>query len=67
MWGVLENKTNETSYPNIGSLKTAIEWKWKMSEEFFECMQIVSKVGWYNNLKKMVAILRKIYCFVCIF
>ena len=24
-WGVLENKTNATSYPNIGWLKTAIE------------------------------------------
>ena len=25
IWGVLENKTNATSNPNIGSLKTAIE------------------------------------------
>ena len=25
IWGVLENKTNSTSHPNIGSLKTAIE------------------------------------------
>ena len=25
IWGVLENKTNSTFYPNIGSLKTAIE------------------------------------------
>ena len=25
MWGVLENKANATSHPNIGSLKTAIE------------------------------------------
>ena len=33
--GVLENKTNATSYPNIGSLKNAIEEEWnKMSEEF---------------------------------
>ena len=33
--GVLENKTNATSHPNIGSLKTAIEEEWnKMSEEF---------------------------------
>ena len=34
-WGILENKTNETYHPNIGSLKTAIEEEWnKMSEEF---------------------------------
>ena len=25
IWGVLENKPNATSHPNIGSLKTAIE------------------------------------------
>ena len=25
VWGVLENKTNATSHPNISSLKTAIE------------------------------------------
>ena len=32
IWGVLENKTNATSYPNIGSLKTVIEEEWnKMS------------------------------------
>ena len=32
---VLENKTNATSNPNIGTLKTAIEERWnKMSEEF---------------------------------
>ena len=35
IWGVLENKTNATSHPNIGSLKTAFEEEWnKMSEEF---------------------------------
>ena len=35
IWGVLENKTNSTSHPNIGSLKTAIGAEWnKMSEEF---------------------------------
>ena len=34
-WGVLENKTNAISHPNIGSLKTAIEEEWnKISEEF---------------------------------
>ena len=32
---VLENKTNATFRPNIGSLKPAIEEEWnKMSEEF---------------------------------
>ena len=35
IWGVLENKTNTTSHPNIGSLKTAIEEERnKMSKEF---------------------------------
>ena len=33
--GVLENKTNATSHPNIGSLKNVIEEEWnKISEEF---------------------------------
>ena len=33
IWGILENKTNATSHPNICSLKTAIEEKWnEMSE-----------------------------------
>ena len=35
IWVVLENKTNATSHPNIGSLKTAIEEECnKMSKEF---------------------------------
>ena len=35
IWRILENKTNATSHPNIGSLKTAIEEEWnKMSKEF---------------------------------
>ena len=35
VWGVLENKTNTTSLPNIGSFKTAIEEEWnEISEEF---------------------------------
>ena len=35
IWGILENNTNATSHPNIGSLKTAIEEEWnEMSEEF---------------------------------
>ena len=33
IWGILENKTNATSHPNIGSLKTVIEKEWnKMTE-----------------------------------
>ena len=32
---IIKNKTNATSHPNIGLLKTAIEEEWKkMSEEF---------------------------------
>ena len=52
--GVLENKTNATSQPNIGSLKTAIKEEWnKICEEnYFKGMQIVSKACWYNNWKK---------------
>ena len=35
IWGVLENKTNVSSHPNIGWLMTAIEEEWnRMSEEF---------------------------------
>ena len=35
IWGVLGNKINATSHPNIGFLKTAIEEEWnKMCEEF---------------------------------
>ena len=35
IWSILENKTNATSHPNIGLLKTAIKEEWnKMSEEF---------------------------------
>ena len=35
IWGVLENKINTTSHPNIGLLKTAIQEELnKMSDEF---------------------------------
>ena len=35
IWGVLEDKTNATSHPNIGALETAIEKEWnKMFQEF---------------------------------
>ena len=49
IWGVLENKTNATSHPNIDSLKIAIEEKWnKMSEEFIlkACKYIESVLIW---------------------
>ena len=46
IWCILENKTNVTSHPNIGLLKTAIEKKWnKMSVGF------ILKACWYNNWK----------------
>ena len=41
MWSILENKTNATSYLNIGSLQTAIEEEW--NKIFEEDMQIVYK------------------------
>ena len=35
IWNFLENKTNATSHPNIGSLKTSIEKEWnKIPGEF---------------------------------
>ena len=35
IWRVFESKTNATSHPNFGSLKTAIEEEWnEMPEEF---------------------------------
>ena len=57
IWDVLENKTNATSHPNIGLLKTATEDQ--MSEEFIlkvcklfqRCVDTIKK--------KMVAILSK--------
>ena len=65
LWGVLENKTNATSHPNIGSLKTAIEEEWiKMSEEFILKACKLSRVDVIME-KKMVAILSKLIV-VCI-
>ena len=35
LWGILKNKINATSHPNIHLHKTAVEGEWnKMSEEF---------------------------------
>ena len=41
IWGILENKTNATFHPNIGSLKTVIEEEWnKMFEEFSKACKL---------------------------
>ena len=61
-WGILENKTNATTLPNIGSVKTANEEEWnKMSEEFIlkACKSLRSSVDTIIEKKKMVAILNK--------
>ena len=58
--GILENKTNTTSHPNIGSLKTAIEKEWnKMSEEFIlkACKLFQKHID--TIIEKTVAILSK--------
>ena len=57
--GVLENKTNVTFHPNIGSLTTAIKEEWnKMSEEFilkacksfrWHIYTIIEKYGGYMD------------------
>ena len=59
--GVLENKTNPTSQPNIGLLKTVIEEEWnKMSEEFM--LKACKSARRYVDTiieKKMAAIMSK--------
>ena len=58
--GVFENKTNATSHPNIGLLKTAIEEKWnKMPEEFIlkACKSFRRYVATINE--KMASVLSK--------
>ena len=57
----LENKTNATSYPNIGSHKTAIEEEWnKMSEEFIlKACKLFQRCDDAIIEKKMAAILSK--------
>ena len=41
VWGILENKINATSSPNIGSLKTANEEEWdKMSVKFISICKL---------------------------
>ena len=65
---ILENKTNAIFHPNIGSLKTSIEEEWNKIawRIYFEGMQIISKACWYNNWKKMAAILSK-FTVLCLF
>ena len=68
MWGILENKTNTTSHPNIGLLKTAIEQEWnKMSEKFIlkACKSFQRRVDAIIE-KKNGGHIEKIYCFVSI-
>ena len=76
IWGVLANKTNATSYPNIGSLKTSIEEEWnKMSEEYImkACKSFqrwVNTITKKNNKKtknKNGDHIENINCFVSIF
>ena len=67
--GVLENKTNATSHPNIDALKTPIEEEWnKMSEEFIlkACRSFRRRVDTRIE-KKLVAILSKFLCLSCYF
>ena len=60
IWGVLENQTNASSHPNIGSLKIAIEEKWnEMSEEFILKASKSFRRCVDTIIEKMVAILRK--------
>ena len=74
IWGDLENETNATSHPNIGSFKTAIEEEWnKMSEEFIlkACKSFQRRV--YTIIEKNAAILGKnlqfclVYLFILLF
>ena len=68
IWGISENKTNATSHPNIGSLKTATEEECnKMSEEFIlkACKSFQRHVD--IIIEKNVGHIKQIYCFVSIF
>ena len=60
MWDILENKTNVTSIPNIGLLKTATEEEWnKMSKEFILKAGKSFRSHVDTIVKKMVAILNE--------
>ena len=66
LWGVLENKINANSHPNIGSLKIIIEEEWnRMSEK---CILKACKSFWRRVdtvTEKMVAILSK-FTVICL-
>ena len=69
IWDVLENKTNATSHPNIGALKTDFEEEWnKMSGEFIlkACKSFRRGVDTIVE-KKMVALLFCVYFFIVYF
>ena len=60
-WGVLENKTNATSYSNISQLKTTIEEEWnKISGEFIlmACKLFQEHVDTITKKKNMVTIFK---------
>ena len=60
IWGVLDNKTNATSHPNIGSVKTAFEEEWnKMFEEFMLKTFKSFRKRVHRIILEMVAILSK--------
>ena len=63
---ILENKTNATSHPNIGSLKTAVVEEWnKMSEEFILKTDKSFRRRVDAVIKKTTIILRK-FTFLCL-
>ena len=63
IWGVLENKTNATSHPNIGLLKTTVEEEWnKMFKDFIlnASKSFGSRIDTIIE-KNMVVILSSVY------
>ena len=67
IWGILENKTNATSYQNIGLIKTTIKEEWnKMSEESILKSYKLFRSRFDTVIeKKMVAMLNK-FTFSCL-
>ena len=65
----LENKTNATSHPNIGSLKTAIEEKWNKMSKFSLKAWKSFRRRFDTIEKKMATILDKIIvlCLILLF
>ena len=68
IWGILEYKTNATSHPNIGSLKTAIEEEWnKKSKEFILKVRKSFQRHVGTIFEKKWQLIEQVYCFVSIF